>query len=173
MDLSKLSPSDAVVTLRSLPRRFRAVLTPAEPDDADAGVDPDDLAHRAGADGWSAIDHLVHVTRAIADATAALRAVLVRDDAAVDAAVIDDTSDGRGAGRTTTLDAAFEGLADAAEAMAEPIGRTDSHQWRRTARVAGSDRTVTALDVVRAAVATGVSHLRAAEQVVDEVRGRQ
>ena len=34
-DVAKLSPSDAAVTLRSLPRRFRAALRPVDDDNLD------------------------------------------------------------------------------------------------------------------------------------------
>lgn len=53
-------PADAVVALRSLPRRFKAVFAGQEDDES-----PEDLANRPGSDGKSALDH-------VADATAVL-----------------------------------------------------------------------------------------------------
>ena len=42
--------------------------------------------------------------------------------------------------------------------------------WDRTGTVAGTDRTVTALDLARLAVDAGVTHLRAAEELLAAVR---
>jgi hypothetical protein len=48
-----------------------------------------------------------------------------------------------------------------------------ARDWSRTGVVDdGSGRTVTALDIARAAVAAGVTHLREAEAVLAAVRGR-
>ena len=60
LDVSRLSPSDAVAALRSYPRRFRSLLTSFDEDER-----PDDLVHRAGADGLSAVDHADHVARSL------------------------------------------------------------------------------------------------------------
>ena len=57
-----LSPSDAVVALRSFPRRFRGAL--ARPDDD--RFDPDEVGRRIGPDGQSATDHLIAATGVLA-----------------------------------------------------------------------------------------------------------
>src|SRR4029077_10234551 len=54
LDLSQLSGPDAVVALRSYPRRFREALAPV-PDDPDI----DELVHRISPDGTATIDHVV------------------------------------------------------------------------------------------------------------------
>jgi hypothetical protein len=60
-----------------------------------------------------------------------------------------------------------------ANAMADRIEHVASGDWTRTAVVDdGSGRTVTALDVARASVEAGVTHLREAERVLGAVRGR-
>ncbi len=56
-----LTPSDAVVAVRSFSRRFREVF--ARPDDADESFDLDEVARQRGPDGQSAVDHLVAATR--------------------------------------------------------------------------------------------------------------
>ena len=58
LDLSTLAPSDIVVVLRGLERRYRELFTAlAEEKSAD------DVARRPGPDGWSAIDHIVEAVR--------------------------------------------------------------------------------------------------------------
>jgi hypothetical protein len=57
-----MSPSDAAVALRSLPRRFRAVLVRADDDDTDR---PDHVVRRPGDDGLSALDHAAAAVRVV------------------------------------------------------------------------------------------------------------
>ncbi len=52
----------------------------------------------------------------------------------------------------------------------ERAERVPAGDWSRTAAVAGGTAEVTALDVLREAVRTGVTDLRAAERDFDEVR---
>jgi hypothetical protein len=57
--------------------------------------------------------------------------------------------------------------------MADRIEHVPAGDWPRPAVVDdGSGRTVTALDIARAAVDAGVTHLRDAEKVLAAVRGR-
>ncbi len=96
-----LTPSDAVVAVRSFPRRFRAAL--ARPDDADERLDPDEVARRPDADGRSAVDHLAAAT-GLVDALPALGA----DDVATDGAAIStllDRLDAAAAGAVARIDA--------------------------------------------------------------------
>jgi hypothetical protein len=57
-----------------------------------------------------------------------------------------------------------------ANAAADRIDATPAADWDRSGTVAGTGRRVTALDLARGAVDAGVSHLRAAETVLDAVR---
>ena len=77
MDLSQLSPSDAVVALRSLERRYRGLFAGLSEDES-----PDDLAHRRAGD-WSAIDHAVAAALFIARANRTLARVLTADSPSV------------------------------------------------------------------------------------------
>ena len=69
LDVSRLSPSDAVAALRSFPRRFRTVL--ALVDEAD-----DSALHRPGPDGLSALEHAEQADRDLAAGGATLRRAL-------------------------------------------------------------------------------------------------
>jgi hypothetical protein len=167
MDLSQLSPSDAVVALRSLERRYRGLFAGLNDDES-----PDDLAHRR-AGGWSAVDHVVAATRFIAGANRALASVVTSDSPAVAAADVDPAASSSPGAPPGPVDGPVAELAAEANAMAERIDHVASGDWTRTAVVGdGGGRTVTALDIARAAVDAGATHLREAEKVLAAVRGR-
>src|SRR5262249_32551891 len=73
MDLSTLAPSDAVVALRSLERRYPGLFVGLRDDES-----PDDIARRPF-QGWSALEHIVAGAWGIAGADRALTAVLTAD----------------------------------------------------------------------------------------------
>jgi hypothetical protein len=168
LDLSHLSPSDAVAALRSYPRRFRALLSTFDSDEK-----PDDLVHRAGPDGFSAVDHADHVARGLALLGRALQDVLQHDDAVLSPATFDDAArDWQVGAREQSLEGALDFLTVEAEGLADAVERVPADAWARRATVAGDGRTVTALDVVREAVRTGADHLRTAERTLAATRGR-
>jgi hypothetical protein len=167
MDLSQLSPSDAVVALRGLERRYRGLFAGLSDDEA-----PDDLAHRRAGD-WSAIDHVVAATRFIARANRALARVLTVDSPSVAAADVDPSASSSPGAPPGPVDGPLAELGSEANAMADRIEHVPAGDWSRPAVVDdGSGRTVTALDIARAAVDAGVTHLRDAEKVLAAVRGR-
>ena len=167
MDLSQLSPSDAVVALRGLERRYRGLFAGLSDDEA-----PDDLAHRRAGD-WSAIDHAVAATRFIAGANRALARVLTADSPPVAATDVDPAVSPSPGAPPGPVDGPLAALGAEANAMADRIDHVPTGDWTRPAVVGnGAGRTVTALDIARAAVDAGVTHLRAAERVLDAVRGR-
>jgi hypothetical protein len=60
-----------------------------------------------------------------------------------------------------------------ANAAADRIEHVAADDWSRTGVVDdGSGRTVSALDLARASVEAGITHLRAAQAVLAQVRGR-
>ena len=111
--------------------------------------------------GWSAADHVVAATRGIAAASGALDAVLTVDAPRVPSQVMDpaDRPEPEGTG---SVDGLLTELGRVATAAADRIARVPANEWSRAATLDdGSGRTITALDVARMAVDTGVSHLRA------------
>jgi hypothetical protein len=166
LDVSRLSPQDAVAALRSYPRRFRALLTSLDDDER-----PDDLVHRSGPDGLSAVDHADHVARAIAILGEALRQVLVHDDPTLLPAVADDSArEWQMATQPSAVDAALDFLDVECKAMADEVERTPADAWTRTGTVAGGGTKMSALDIVREAVRTGAEHLRAAERAIEAAK---
>lgn len=167
MDLSKLTPADAAVTLRGIERRFRALLAGLGDDES-----PDDVAYRT-VGGWSAADHIAAAARAVGAADRALAAVLRSDAATVPASVIDPAAAGPPApGTSGSVEDRLAELGLEANAAADRISDVPARDWARTAIVEGSGRTVTALDIPRAAVDAVVTHVRQGEEVLRTVRGR-
>ncbi len=165
MDLSKLAPSDIVVALRGLERRYRGLFAGLGEDES-----PDDVAHRV-VGGWSPIEHIVAGAWDISAADRALAAVLTDDSPALDVADIDPQARPKPGGVTGTVHERLSELGFEANATADRVEATAAGDWDRTGVADdGSGRTVTALDLARAAVEAGVSHLRAAEAVLSAVR---
>jgi hypothetical protein len=168
MDLSKLTPNDAAVTLRGLERRYRALFAGLGDDEA-----PDDVGHRVATDGWSAVEHVVAAAWAIAAADRALAAVLTADAPALPSTDVDPDERPKPGPPTGTVHERVAELGFEATALAERIDPVRPEDWTRDAVVTGGTvRRVTALDIVRSAIEVGISHLRAAERVLDEVRRR-
>lgn len=159
-------PSDAVVALRSLGRRYRGLFAGLGEDER-----PDDLAHRNGSDGRSALDHVVAATRTLTFLARALDQVLVDDDAMLHPAV-SDPAQREWPDATGTVDERISELAWEADHLAERADKVPAHDWARAARVASHDASTSALAVLWDAVDSAVEHLKAAERTLREVRGR-
>src|SRR5262245_13584784 len=166
MDLSDLSPSDAVVALRGLERRYRGQFAGLGDDES-----PDDLAHRS-LHGWSALDHIVAAARAIGGADRALAAVETHDNPALSPEDVDPAARPKPGAPTGPVHERLSALEGAAHSPADRHAQVASEDWDRTGTIAGTNRTVTALDIARQAVDAGVTHLREAEQVLATLRGR-
>jgi hypothetical protein len=166
MDLSTLAPSDAVTALRGFERRYRGLFFGLGEDES-----PEDLAHRP-VHGWSALEHIVSAAWAIAAADRALAAVLTGDDPVLNPDEVDAAARPKPGAPTGNVHERLAELGIEANAAADRIERVPAGDWDRTGRVAGRERTVRAIDLARLAVDAGVTHLRAAEQVLAAVRGK-
>jgi hypothetical protein len=162
-----LSPSDAAVALRSLDRRYRTLFRGHQDDEA-----PEDLALRPGNEGWSALGHVVAAARAIGACAAALDMVQTQELPVIDRSVLDPNRRAVDPTPTGTVDEAISELAWEAEALAERIKRVPAERWGRSGRIADTGEAADSLRIVRAAVEAGVSHLKAAERTLDEVRAQ-
>ncbi len=164
LDLTNLSPADAVAALRSYPRRFRAVLVPLADDPTVA-----DRLVRVGPEGRSALDVTADVARTIVLLDGALAQALVRDDAVLHPAVTDPAAR-QWDGAPTDLDGTLVLLDDGCASMADRAERAPSAAWYRTSTVAGSDRSIEAFDLLREAVRVGGDGLRAVERTLAALR---
>lgn len=138
-------PSDAVVALRSLGRRYRALFAGLGEDES-----PDDLAHRPGPDGQSALDHVRGATAAIAIGIRALGNALGTGGAAALPPTVERVDD------------AIDGLSLLAGTLADQADHVPADDWTRPGATAA------VWDPVDAAV----QHLHAAERTLTAVRGK-
>ena len=154
-DVSSLLPPDAVVALRSFPRRYATTVGARNHEDGG------NLAEVKGPDGRSALDLLVETTAAIATATRDLRQILAGGTPTL--------GDATGVVAGRDLEAELQALDEAAHALADAVEHVPGNDWELTATSADGE-TVTALDVVREAVGVAAGNLRAAERTIGAAR---
>jgi hypothetical protein len=138
-------PSDAVVALRSLGRRYRGLFAGLGDDES-----PDDLAHRPGPDGQSALDHVRGATAAVSIGARALGDALGSGASAALPPAVDRVDD------------ALEGLSLVAGTLADQAEHVAADDWARPG----------ATSALWDAVDAAVEHLRAAETTLAAVRGK-
>ena len=151
----ELSPADAVVALRSFPRRFREVLTLGPGED-------ESVLHRNGPDGRSALDHVDLAGRDLAVLADAVDAVLTQDRPTLHPAVGDPAARSYAVDPGVDATAALDLLTLEAGGLADRVEHVAAGEWSRTGSAAGGGD-LTAVDVLREAVSTTAAHLRAAE----------
>jgi len=169
-DPTSISPPDAVVALRSLPRRYReaAGLAGDQPDQGGDGTGDDGAGpgHREG----EAADRRALVLAQAAQATAAiaalgedLRRVLISDDPAL--TTTDDTAtSGEGDSDGADPDTVLARLKQVTDRVAGLVEDQPATAWKREGHRAGGPRS--ALALLGEAVHAGVHHLRLAQQAV-------
>ena len=156
-----VSQGDAVVAVRSFPRRYREAL--AGPADDPAW---DRIVRRRPSPGtFSALEYTGHVAMAMESWTARLAKVLVQDDfvftpADVDGAVRDQHFE------TQPVEAVLQRLDAAATAFADAIAHLSHAQLERTFLRASSPRTVRW--IFQQIVHEGSHHLRDVQRVLRE-----
>lgn len=156
LDPTTVRPPDAIVAVRSYPRRYRRLLVRLD-DEEGAGI----ITRRPGPDQWSALEHAVHVADVLEAVGRALERVRVHDDPSVDVEVGPPGQEPVD-GVLARLEAASEHLASVADAMA-------GKDWQRSGRLGGGEA-VTALSLLRHAVHVGAHHRREVERVMSTIR---
>jgi len=164
IDLTHMSPNDAVAALRSYPRRFRSVLAPIADDE-----NIEEISQQAGPDGQSAVEITADAVRTWTVLREALRQIQVADTPVVHASVADASQRHWETPVSETVESVLAQLDDEAAALAEAVSSMESSEWSRTADVAGGG-SVTALDVVREAVRVGHDDLDSVERTLAAVR---
>lgn len=157
-----LSPSDAVVALRTFPRRYRAALLPM-----------DDVEHEAraltiGPAGVSATDLAADSVRTLVVCERALHDIRVTDAPVLHPAVVDRSQRHWDAAVRESPAAVLAQLDDVTRSLADTVESIPTKDWTRTATCAGT--TVDALAVVREAVDTAVTNLRSIEALLTALR---
>ncbi|CAA9260446.1 MAG: hypothetical protein AVDCRST_MAG50-2970 [uncultured Acidimicrobiales bacterium] len=155
-----VSPSDAVVALRSFPRRFRAALAIHLDDPDPSGT----LTSAPYPGGWSALEHAGHVRDILHALDLRLHRVLREDTPTLPETPQTPPGGANEQGPEVVLAA----LTVNAEQLARTVSAVPGSDWLRRARRGGQD--VTVLELAREAVHEGVHHLKALQQVLDHVR---
>jgi hypothetical protein len=166
-----LTPDDAVVAIRSFPRRFRAVL--AAPADEHDRFDPDEVGRRVGPGGRSAADHLLAADGVLALLGEAVQQTRGEDDPVLHPAFADlataTTADESAADAHTPIGDLLDRFEATAAYTADRVDGVPSDDWGRQVRVAGLDAGRRFLDLAQDAVGVVADHLRAAQRTIDAV----
>ena len=164
-DAGTVSVPDAIVALRTFPRRWRAAMTlpEGEPDDV--------LRRRPEPDVWSALEYAAHVRDIFAIHGWGMNRTLTEDHPVFDwpdGVTEESVAAGYASLRPATV---LDELSANAERVASRADRTDPGDWRRPATLPGNEE-VDALWFLHHCVHEGSHHLRDANQVLQKMRGR-
>jgi hypothetical protein len=164
LDLDGLQPPDAVVAVRSLPRRWRGAFARAGDED-----DREALLRRRPSGGEpSAVEHACRVAEVLGLLERHVRRATVSEQP--DLSPADVPPERLEACAARAPDAVLDQLDSAADALATALDAVPPGAWLRPATLDG--RLTDVRGLARAAAHEGTHHLRAAEAVLQEVRGR-
>jgi PIN domain nuclease of toxin-antitoxin system len=165
LDYSTISPGDALVAVRSFPRRYRALLTTLEQEEG-----PDSVLHRRPDPGtWSAVEYTAHLADVLDDLATSIRRVMVEDRPRVRAWDADQrAAEQRYAEQDS--EQALAALDAACARLARVLDDVDPGDWNRAGTLDWGERD--ALTLARDAVHEGAHHLRDLERGLRAVRGR-
>jgi len=162
LDLSNLSPQDAIAALRSYPRRYGSALEPIKDDD-----NVEAIVTRPGPDGVSALDIAADTARRLDLMTAALDRIELADNPDVPPAAADATAPLDRASGATGLANVLQQLGSAAAGLADRATKVAARDWNRTGTAGG--RSVTAFDVLLEGVRVGADNLHRVEETIRAV----
>lgn len=166
-DAGTVSVPDAVVALRTFPRRWHAAF--ALLDDEDDAV----LRRRPAPDVWSALEYLAHTRDSIAVNGWAMSEALTKDAPVLEWPDQQEDPTGEPVSTTPDADTGLAELAASCERVAAKADRTDAGDWHRPATLRGGrDEDVDALWFLHHCVHEGAHHLRDVHDVLQRVRGR-
>lgn len=164
---TSVSPSDAIVAIRSFPRRFRKLLQEALLD-LDRGEDI--VRHRPGG-SWSALEITAHTRDALHVFDKRMQRLVTEDGPSLAEAELEvrpTSAHEQGA------ELVLASLLTTADELGRAAAKVSGDDWTRTGAL--GETQVSALDVLREAVHEGAHHLRDVEQVLREadaeIRGR-
>ncbi len=153
--------SDAAVTLRSLPRRYKEIVAGPVGDDAWERIVRKAAANNRSALGW--VQHSAELITALGTAVAALP--LQAKPTCDVQAITDRRSEPRA---TMSIDEVIANLRDVAERAAIAIQGRQHDDFDRNCLVDGHE--LSAADLVRQIVTSAVAHLKDAEQAKESAK---
>jgi hypothetical protein len=158
-----ITPGDGAVALRSFPRRYRSLVLPI----ADTAVEAQ--AHQVGPQGVSAIELVADTVRTWLIQREALRQTQVHDFPLFHPAVLHADQRHWHNPVVESAESALDQLDDLAADLADDIAAIHGDAWFRSGTVAGGE-SVTALQLLEAAVSVGADNLRLIERTLAAVR---
>ena len=160
-----MSPQDAVVAVRSFPRRYRGLLvTPGSADPPDAV-----FRRRPDPSTWSALEYTAHVADRVDHLGPAIRRITFENRPAI--SVFDNEQRAAVKGYNVLDRTEVLGWLDFACAeLASVLEGVNADDWTRTGLFATGERD--ALALARDGVHEGSHHLRDVQRVLVAVRGR-
>ncbi|MCP5029825.1 MAG: hypothetical protein GY929_26435 [Actinomycetia bacterium] len=166
-DVSRLSPRDAAIALRSFERRFRHATSSL----GDTDDDHRSLADHVGSGGESTLTIVRRASRTLGLLQRALDEILDHDQPELPVGIVDPDHRPREPAGSGDLPTEVAVLGTEAAQLAERVDHTRAADWSRPGRVASSPaQEIDALDVVREAVRTTSVELRAATETMAEAR---
>jgi len=160
-----ITAGDALVAVRSFPRRYRALLTAPEPEEGAESV----VRRRPAPATWSAVEYTAHVADVLDDLAVAIRKVVVENHPTIQGWDADERAAEQRYGDWDSTEALFA-LDHASARLAEVLESVEPGDWTRTGTFDRGERD--ALTLAREAVHQGAHHLRDVERGLRAVRGR-
>ena len=164
LDYGTIHPPDAMVALRSFPRRYGELIGGISDDETER------LLHaRPAPDVWSAVEYTVHVADTLESLTEVIRQMVRQDDPDLSGLMWDP--DERAAEQKYNEKSPDEALAllrPAAENAATTVESVGADDWGRQATFPFGERDT--LTMMRNAVHEGAHHLRDVADVLKRVR---
>jgi hypothetical protein len=166
IDYDTISPSDAVLAVRSYPRRFRALLVPRDDEEKQDTL----IRRRPAPQTWSALEYSAHVADVFDDLADSIRRMTIEDRPRIPSQLDPDQRAIDAAYNEQERESVLQQLEASAERLADILERVDSGSWTRTAEFDWGERD--ALTMARNAVHEGHHHLRDIEHGLAAVRGQ-
>jgi hypothetical protein len=159
-----ISPHDAIVAIRSYPRRYREVLG-----DLDDPARVEMVRRRPDPTTWSALEYTAHVRDILGYMAEVFLRILREDNPKIDFV---DPDHRASADHYNEQDpeVVLEGLQTNAERAAAALEQATPDDWTRKATFPWGERDLLAM--ARNAVHEGYHHLRDVDKVLQQVRGR-
>jgi len=162
-DHQPISPSDGAIALRSFPRRYRALVLPIDDPVVEA------QAQQVGPAGVSAADLVSDTIRTWLIQREALRQTQVHDFPLFHPAILDPGQRNWHSPALESVESMLVQLEDLAGDLAEDLDSIHGDQWFRSGTIAGAG-SVTALEILDAAVLVGAENLRFIERTLAAIR---
>ena len=160
-----ISPLDAVLAVRTFPRRYRHLLTHFDPDE-----DVDDVVRRKPSpDVWSALEYTAHVAEVLDLLAPTIRQIEAEDNPHLYFFDSDKQAQEQGYNNWPLLRVIGD-LDSACADLSSAIEFVEPENWGRKGTFDWGERE--AIDMARNAVHEGAHHLRDVEKVLTQVRGR-